>query len=71
MLGLDALELDGNLLARDYIGAEIDVTKRAGANLPADAVLVTDTEILPHTKKLASDDRTLGYSMSALAGRPI
>lgn len=29
VLGLDGLELDGNLLSRDYVGAEINITERA------------------------------------------
>jgi len=46
MLRLDALELDGNLLAGDDVGAEVDVTETATANLSADAVFVTNAEIL-------------------------
>lgn len=46
MLGLDALELDGDLLARDDVGSQVDVAKRAGPDLPADPVLVTDAEVL-------------------------
>lgn len=62
MLGLDALQLDGDFLARDDVGAcvlsaivksggplvrtEIDVTKGAASNLAANSVLVADTEIL-------------------------
>jgi hypothetical protein len=63
VLGFDALELDGDLFARDDVGAcvwlarvrladspartEIDVAERAAANLAADSVLVADAEILP------------------------
>lgn len=46
VLGLDALELDGNLFSRDDVSAQVDVTERSGTNLAADAVLVTDSEIL-------------------------
>lgn len=46
MLGLDGFELDGNLLARDDVGAQVDVAEAARANLAADAVLVTDAEVL-------------------------
>lgn len=46
MLGLDALELDGDLLAGDDVGTEIDVTEAAATDLTADAVLVSYTEIL-------------------------
>lgn len=46
MLGLDALELDSDLLTRDNISTEINVTERAGADLSADTVLITDTKIL-------------------------
>jgi hypothetical protein len=62
VLSLDALQLDGNLLARDDVGAclhvsratvqgrrrrtEVDVAETAAANLAADSVLVADAEIL-------------------------
>jgi hypothetical protein len=46
VLGLDALKLDSDLLARNNVSTEIDVTERAGANLSADAVLVADAKIL-------------------------
>ena len=40
VLALDRLELDGHLLARGDVRAEVDVTERAGSNLPPEAVLV-------------------------------
>lgn len=46
MFSLDALELDGNLLAGDDVGAKIDVAEGTGANLSTDPVLITDAEIL-------------------------
>lgn len=46
MLGLNALELDSNLLAGDDVGAKVDVAEGTGANLSTDPVLITDTEIL-------------------------
>ena len=46
VLGLDALELDGNLLSRDDVGSEVDVSERSRANLASDAVLITNAEIL-------------------------
>ena len=46
VLGLDGLELDGDLLAGDDVGAEMDVAATAAANLAADAILVISTEIL-------------------------
>lgn len=46
VLGLDALELDGDLLAGDDVGAQVDVTERSGTDLAADTVFVTDSEIL-------------------------
>lgn len=46
VLGLDALELDGDLLSRDDVGSEVDVSERARANFASDAVLVTDAKIL-------------------------
>jgi hypothetical protein len=46
VLGLDTLELDGDLFARDDVGAQVNVTERSGTDLAADTVLVTDSEIL-------------------------
>jgi len=46
MLGLDALKLDGDLFARDDVGPEVNIAKRAGADLATDAVLITDAKIL-------------------------
>jgi hypothetical protein len=46
VLGLDALELDGNLFARDDVRSEIDITKTTTANLSADTVLVPHAKIL-------------------------
>lgn len=46
VLGLDALELDGNLLTGDDVSAKVDVTERTASNLAADSVLVADAEIL-------------------------
>ena len=46
VLGLDALELDGNLLARDDVGSEVDVTEGAAPDLTADTVFITDAKIL-------------------------
>jgi len=46
VLGLDRLELDGNLLAGDDVGAEVNIAEGAGTDLAADTVLVTDAEIL-------------------------
>lgn len=46
VLGLDALELDGDLFPGDDVGAQVDITEGPGANLAADAVFVTDSEIL-------------------------
>lgn len=46
VLGLDGFELDGNLFARDYVGAQVDITERSRTNLAADAVLITDAEVL-------------------------
>jgi hypothetical protein len=45
VLGLDRLELDSNFLTRDDIGSEVDIAKRAGSDLTADTVLVTDAKI--------------------------
>ena len=46
MLGLDALELNCNLLTRDDVGSEVNITEAATTNLSADAVLVTNAKIL-------------------------
>jgi hypothetical protein len=46
VLGLDALELDGDLLAGDDVGAEVNVAERARPDLTTDPVLVPDTKIL-------------------------
>jgi len=46
VLRLDGFELDGNLLARDDVGSEVNVTKRTGTDLATDPVLVADTQIL-------------------------
>jgi hypothetical protein len=46
VFGLDALKLDGNLLAGNDVGAEIDITKTATSDLAADPVLVTDAKVL-------------------------
>ena len=40
VLGLGALELDGHLFSGGDVRAEVDVTERAGANLPTETVLV-------------------------------
>lgn len=45
-LGLDALKLDGNLLARDHVFSEVDFTEAAAADLTTDTVFVTDAKIL-------------------------
>jgi hypothetical protein len=45
-LGLHALKLDGNLLARDHVFSEVDFTESAATYLTADTVFVTDTKIL-------------------------
>ena len=49
VFGLDGFELDGNLFARDDVGAQVDITKTAAADLAADAVFVTDSKILDHS----------------------
>ena len=54
MLGLDALEFDGDLLPGDDVSAQVDVTKGARADLSTNAVLVTDAEILERKRKRQS-----------------
>jgi hypothetical protein len=46
VLGLNTLQLNGNLFTGDDVGAEVDITERAGADLSTDTVLVTNAEIL-------------------------
>jgi hypothetical protein len=46
VLGLDALKLDGDLLARDDIGAEVNITEGAATDLTTDAIFITDAKIL-------------------------
>ncbi len=46
MLGLDALELDRNLLSRDDVGSEVDITERATTDLTTNAVFIADAKIL-------------------------
>jgi hypothetical protein len=46
VLRLDALQLDGNLLAGDNVGAQVDVAERARTDLTTDPVLVPDAKIL-------------------------
>jgi hypothetical protein len=46
LISLDALELDGNFLARDDIGSQVDVTEGAAPDLTTDTVFITDTKIL-------------------------
>ena len=46
VLGLDTLELDSNLLSRNDVGSEIDITEGSATNFSSDAVLVTNAEIL-------------------------
>lgn len=50
VLGLDALQLDGDLFARDDVGTEVNITERTGTDLTTDTVLVTDAKILGHCK---------------------
>lgn len=51
MLGLDRFKFDGNLFARDDVGSKVDITERTGADLSADAVLITDAEVLRRISK--------------------
>ena len=46
MLGLDRLKLDGDLLAGDDVGPQVDIAERPRTDLATDAVLVTDAKIL-------------------------
>jgi len=44
------------LKSGSIVRTEIDVTERSGTNFTADAVFVTDTEILPRPVSLCSYD---------------
>jgi hypothetical protein len=46
VLGLDALKLDGDLLARDDVSAQVDIAERPRTDLATDPVFVPDAEIL-------------------------
>jgi len=45
VLGLDRLQLNGNLLARDDVGSEVDITETSTTDLTTDAVFVADAKI--------------------------
>ena len=47
MIRFDILELDGNLLARDDVGSEVDIAKAPTPYLATNAIFITDSEILP------------------------
>jgi hypothetical protein len=46
VLGLDAFKFDGDLLARDDVGSEVDISEGAATDLTTDAVFITNTKIL-------------------------
>jgi hypothetical protein len=48
--GIDAFELDGDILVGDVVSAEIDFTETAATDLTANDILITNTELLhaPH-----------------------
>jgi hypothetical protein len=46
VLGLDRLELDGNLFSRNDVRSKVNVAKRTRADLAANPVFITDTEVL-------------------------
>lgn len=46
VLGLDALKLDGNLLSRDNVCSEVNISETAAADLTANPVFVTYAKIL-------------------------
>lgn len=51
VLGLDTLQFDGDLLTGDDVSSQVDITKGTRANLAANAVFVTDAEILQAGKR--------------------
>ena len=42
MFGLDGFQLDGNLFARDNVGAQVDIAETPAPDLRSDTVLVAD-----------------------------
>jgi hypothetical protein len=50
VLGLDALELDGNLFTRDDVGSEVNVTEGTATDFTTDTVFITHAEILQEEK---------------------
>jgi hypothetical protein len=54
VLGLDALELDGDLFTRDDVGSKVDVSEGATTDLSTNAVLVAYAEILKDVSMLRS-----------------
>jgi hypothetical protein len=46
VLGLDALELDGNLFTRDDVGSEVNVTEGTATDFTTDTVFITHAKIL-------------------------
>ena len=50
VLGLDALELDGNLFTRDDVGSEVNVAEGATTDFTTDTIFITDAKILQEEK---------------------
>jgi hypothetical protein len=48
MFALDALQFDGHLLVRLYVGAQVDVTKGTASNLSPQAVFVSHPQFKCH-----------------------
>jgi hypothetical protein len=67
VFGLDALELDSDLLARDDVGSKVNITKTTATNFAANTVFVADTKILHgRISTLVSSDICLCYSSCAV-----
>ena len=66
VLGLYALELDGNLLARDDVGAKVDVTETTATDLTSNAVLITYSKILYAGKNVSNRTTRRGYNTCCL-----
>lgn len=77
MLGLDALELDGNLFSGDDVGTEIDITKGTRSDLSANTVFITDTQVLFKVRsvdvskesKMADDVHTMVVILTGVFGQ--
>jgi len=67
VLGLDTLELDGDLFASGHIGSEIDVSKAAGPNLATQAILLAHAQF--HLDRLLQHWGLLSVCRGSVCGK--